>query len=342
MPKIKSFLFSTLVGLSMSFFNSSAHASADCPNQFPNYITDVCWSCMFPIKIFGGVTVSGFGEDYETVNKVACACANPPKLGVPMSFWEMTMMTDSTSVPGCFPLLGGAKIDIGVNKNAYGYTEGGAEESKSRQTSFRQVNLYINPLMYVIGAVLDNSCMDRRGFDIPWISVADPTHNDEELANILTPYAFPFGSLEAIGAITADAVAASAGFPIAEIFWAAGSYGGLYPLTGTNSAHVSNEQSSRLQTTRVLAKLHAAGTQWSASGDDSLCGYIPQIIMDKRQYKFTRLYPLPQTKKTLGTCCDPIGRTTILVESGTEAPLNSFRDMGHAIFRKRDCCSGAF
>jgi conjugal transfer pilus assembly protein TraU len=324
---------------------SLARADDLCTGKFPNLITEVCWSCVFPIKMFGNVTLmSGGQEDYQSgPSQAACACTNGgvPKVGVPTSFWEMDMMTDVTTTPGCFPMLGGARVNIGVNSDAFGTDQKHRRNaSASGKSSFRQVNLYLNPAMYVLGAVLDDQCLDNRGMDVPWVSFADPTHNDDELAGILTPYAFPFGSLLAIGANTADAVAATAGFPIKEIFWAAGAYGQMYPLTGNNNSHVSNEQSARLQTARVLAKLHAAGTQWSAAGEHAMCGYYPEIIMDKRQYKFQRLAPIPQTRKINGRCCDPIGRSTILAESGTQAPLPNMRDFSYAIFRKRDCCSG--
>ncbi|WP_301338989.1 TraU family protein, partial [Klebsiella pneumoniae] len=91
-----------------------------------------------------------------------------------------------------------------------------------------------------------------------------------------------------------------------------------------------------MQTTRILAKLHAAGTQWAAMGGDAMCGYYPQIIMDKRQYKLTRLYPKPETAKIAGKCCSPIGRSTILTASNTEFPLPGYKDFGYGIFRKRD------
>ncbi|MCE1090789.1 TraU family protein, partial [Pseudomonas monteilii] len=74
---------------------------------------------------------------------------------------------------------------------------------------------------------------------------------------------------------------------------------------------------------------------------DAMCGYYPQIIMDKRQYKLTRLYPKPETAKIAGKCCSPIGRSTILTESNTEFPLPGYKDFGYGIFRKRDCCGGA-
>jgi conjugal transfer pilus assembly protein TraU len=63
--------------------------------------------------------------------------------------------------------------------------------------------------------------------------------------------------------------------------------------------------------------------------------------MDKRQYKISRLYPVPQTGPILGLCCSPIGRSTILYEVGTQAPIPKAKDYGYIVFRKRDCCSGA-
>lgn len=316
-----------------------------CSGKFPNLINDVCWSCTFPIKMFGNMTLYSGGQDdfQEGSTNPMCACSNPPKVGIPESFWELDQMTDVTTVPGCFPILGGMQANIGLNADAFGYTSMNKQAGigKTRR-SFRQVNLYINPAMYLMGAILDDACLDKRGFDVPWVSFADPTHNDDELAGILTPYAFPFGSLLAIGAISADSIAATIGFPISAIFWSAGAQGSMYPLTGTNEAHLSNEQTARLQTYRILAKLHAAGTQWSEYGEGGMCGAYPQIIMDKRQYKFQRLgQSKPQTEKIDGKCCDPLGRSTILTQSGTEAPLPGFKDFSYAIFRKRDCCSGA-
>jgi conjugal transfer pilus assembly protein TraU len=66
-----------------------------------------------------------------------------------------------------------------------------------------------------------------------------------------------------------------------------------------------------------------------------------QLIMKKRQYKLQRLFPAPYTaKNTLGGCCTPIGRSTILRDQNTELPVAGYKDFGYAIFRKRDCCAG--
>jgi len=305
-----------------------------CSGKFPNLITDICWSCMFPIT-FAGIPLST-GEDYKSrsSNSPLCLCPQQAKAGIPTSFWEMVYMTEVTNIPGCFPLLGGVMIDTGINSMEYG-----AESQTATGHSFQQINEYINPVMYLLGAVVDSTCMDSRGFDIPWVSFADPTHNDDALAMILTPYAYPFAGLTALAAGSVDGVAASVGFPIPELFWVAGAWGPMYPLTGNVAAHVSRDQMGRLQTARLLAQLHAMGTQWSAAGDGAMCGYLPQLIMDKREYKISRLYPFP-SQSVLGKCCSPIGRSTILDETGTQAPLTSMKDFGYAIFRKRDCCSG--
>ncbi len=328
----------------VSLFSAQAPASEVCTGKFPNLVTDYCWSCAFPIKMFGSMSLVSDGQDdFDGIggSQPICACSNQLKVGIPVSFWEAALMVDVPTAPGCFPLLGGVSVDVGVNKDAYGMiTDDVSSDIGVTRTSFRHVNLYINPVLYVAGILLDDACLDNRAFDVPWVSFADPTHNDDELAGILTPYAFPFSSMVAIKGMTADAVASLTGMPLNTIFWAAGAEGHLYPLTGNNGAHMSNERSARLQAYRVLAKLHAAGTQWSTYGTDGMCGYYPQLIMDKRQYKFERLLPFPQTKKIAGKCCDPMGRSTLLVESATEAPLSSFKDFGYAIFRKRDCCSG--
>ncbi len=79
---------------------------------------------------------------------------------------------------------------------------------------------------------------------------------------------------------------------------------------------------------------------WSASGKAGMCGYYPQILMDKTQYKYQMTYPVPQTTKIAGQCCQPFGRSTILWEAGKEFPVKG-EDFSYLIFRKRDCCQGA-
>lgn len=79
---------------------------------------------------------------------------------------------------------------------------------------------------------------------------------------------------------------------------------------------------------------------WAASGDDGLCGYYIQPVMDKTNYKYHMLYPVPQTRKINGKCCQPLGRSEIKWGAGREFPFAG-EDFAYQIFRKRNCCQGA-
>ena len=92
---------------------------------------------------------------------------------------------------------------------------------------------------------------------------------------------------------------------------------------------------------RMAGKLHREGLMAAASGSDGMCGYYPQIIMDKTNYKFQMLFPIPQTTQIAGKCCQPLGRTTVLWGAGKEFPYQG-EDFVYEVFRKRNCCQGAF
>lgn len=339
----------TVLACAFLCVSGQSFAAGVCTGKFPNFITDICWSCIFPIKVFGvdfGFLSPSQEDSTSMPPNPVCFCQNPPVMGFSESFWEPVFMVDVTNVPGCFPLLGGIQLNLSKNNMQYGSStqsfmvNNGMSSAKANQNVFQHSHFYLNPVLYVMGAILDDDCLDNRGYDIPWISELDPTYNDDALAMVLTPYAYPFSGLLSIIAGPVDAVAATSGFPISSLFWVAGAYGPIFPLTGTIQAKASGEQVARLETTRMLAKQHAAGAAWGTTGSMGMCGGYPQPIMDKQQYKITRLLPFPE-KKVLGKCCGPIGRSTILMEVGTGAPISKTKDFGYMFFRKRDCCSGA-
>lgn len=362
MKKIKLMLASLMLTLT----TLSANASAICPNKFPDFINDICWSCMFPFKVFGVAVVSGSGEDFSTRagDNLVCACVEQLKIGAPISFWEMSYMVDVHTAPGCMPTLGGLQLPVPWVDSQYGVITPGNQQ---RRSAFRHSAYYVSPMMYLLETVLDDACSDRSSFDVGWTSEFDPTWDDDQLALIKMPIAFAFSSLPGIMASGPDAVAALAGFPINEIFWHAGSWGPIYPLTGTVKDYRSMDQVGHLLATRMLAEAHAMremaglfskgggrsyGCEPGEVGCDSsvtkaaMCAgsptdMPPQLIMKKRQYKMQRIFPTPATAKLpLGGCCSPIGRNTIASEMGTQLPVEGYKDFGYAIFRKRDCCAG--
>lgn len=334
------------VALACSALSANAD-SLTCEGEFPNPITAYCWSCVYPIRLFGQDLLKRGGEDFDTgFNNAFCFCKSPPQVGVPTSFWEMVYMTDVTTVPWCFPLLGGVRLNAGINDNKVGMTshkETAGIGPLSRST-FRWVHGYTNPLMYVLDVLLDAGCLTKGSISPAWPAEVDPAYDDWELSNTMNPISFAVANMAGIAAGTVDAVAALVDFPRPELFWTAGAWGSIYPYTGWVYPHVSNDATSRLLSTRMLAWQHEFKSMAAHYGEDASCsqaGYW-QPIMDKRQYKFQRLWPVPQTKKIDGTCCGPIGRSTLLAEEGVEVPSGKYRDFGYGIFRKRDCCSGAW
>lgn len=318
---------------------SPGSSSASCTGAFPNLITDICYDCMFPMAIAGGLVDIGVsGDDYDTGASKApsCICTNSLSLGTPMAFWEPRYMVDTTNVPGCMPLLGGVSVDTPYNSNELGTTKNANTLIGGRaKGAFMHVNEYINPVMTALGVISSSPCLDNRSFDVPYLSWADPTWNDDSLSMLLTPYAFPFAGVATIAAEIPDSISATVGFPIPQLFWVAGAWGSMYPLTGNVAAAHTPEQVSHLMLARLFAKLHAAGTQQTTAGQDALasCGAfgLPQLLMDKRQYKTNRTFPFPDN------LCTPIGRPLAFQEAGAARPQD--KDYGYFVFQRKDCCA---
>jgi conjugal transfer pilus assembly protein TraU len=321
---------------------------------------------MFPFKIFGKTIIGSGAEDFNTnASGRVCVCSNQLKVGVPVSFWEPSYLVDVHTSPGCLPTLGGLKLPLPWNAEQEGVI---TSSSQQRRSAFRHSAYYVSPLMYLLEVVLDDACSDRSAFDVGWTSEFDPTWDDDQMAMIKMPVAFAFSSLPAIMAAGLDSTAAAKGFPLNEIFWHAGSYGPLYPLTGRVADFKTMDQTGHLLTTRMLATAHTmrtldqqlfakgAGRSYGCEPGEpgcsssvtkaAMCAGSPldmpvQLVMPKKQYKLQRIFPSPATSKTAtGSCCKPIGRSTILTEANTHVPLSGYKDFGYAVFRKRDCCAG--
>lgn len=313
--------------------------NAVCNGAFPNLITDVCYDCMFPMRFGGGLLNFGVsGDDYDTGAGTApfCLCVNTLSVGTPIAFWEPRFMVDVTNTPGCLPLLGGIDINPPYNASEFGGTViNNSVIGGSNRGAFMHANEYINPVLSAIGAVVSSPCLDNRSFDVPYVSWADPSWNDDALSLMLTPYAYPFAGIPEVAAEMPDAIAATTGLPLEELFWVAGAWGPMYPLDGNVSSAGTPEQVAHLMLARVFAKLHAAGTQQTTAGYDALhsCGAmgVPELIMDKRQYKTNRTYPFPDN------LCTPIGRPLQFQEIGAARPQD--KDYGYFVFQRKDCCA---
>jgi conjugal transfer pilus assembly protein TraU len=197
----------------------------------------------------------------------------------------------------------------------------------------------VNPLLYWLGVLSETSCLEPGGMDVAYVTELDPSWNDDELSQILSPDVFLFANPAAQAACAADCVAATVGFPIAPMQWCAGCQGSMYPLNGHVQSHVGAVQATSLIVQRYAMKLHRQFLAFAGNGAPGRCGLYPMPVLDKRIYKYSMLYPVPQGKGADGRCCQPLGRSTHLWGAGKEFPLQG-EDFAYMLYRKRNCCEG--
>ncbi|MBP9777639.1 MAG: TraU family protein [Rickettsiaceae bacterium] len=319
----------------------NGNVSAKCTGRITNPITDVCWSCLFPLSI-GSAKVakiaSGMNPDTENPSSPICVCptATPiPRVGVAIGYWEPAALVDVTRTPYCLVNLGGIKPNLGASYKMGSVTSNGGNGN----TSFYDVHWYKFPLMLWLNILTDVACMQGGQLDIGYLSELDPTWHDDELAFITNPEAILFGNPIAQASCAADAVAASVGLlPLSPLFWCAGSQGSMYPLSGAVQNHVGGAQASTLLTQRVTFKMHRLLLLKDSFGVNGpmLCSETTTPIMPKHRYRYQMVYPVASTSKLTG--CKPFGASTALWEAGHEYPVKG-EDFGYLVWKKRNCCA---
>jgi conjugal transfer pilus assembly protein TraU len=314
--------------------------AAPCVGKFVNPITDICWSCIFPISI-GNITVySGGREDVSNPSNPVCICPRQiggsmvPMPGITAGFWEPVRLVDVTRTPYCMVGLGGFSFGNAIKKHGAVASKNSDEALKH---SFYHVHWYIYPVVYWLELLTDFACLEKGSVDLAYISELDPTWNNDELNFILNPEALLFGNMVAEASCAADCLMANVGFSSDKMFWCAGCQGGLYQFTGHIESHIGGVESSTRIIEKLIARLHRVGLAWETSGARALCRKQVAPLVKKSQYKLQMTYPIPNASGPMA--CNPFGRTTAAWGGGREFPSNG-EDFGYLIWRKRNCCVG--
>ena len=150
----------------------SCNSYGKCIGRFVNPITDICWSCLFPITICG-LKVSPNNEDTDNPHTPICACGKPSsRIGLPISFWEPARLIDVTRVKFCLVNMGG--IQIGSDSvRGHGNISMGAT-THNIKNSFYQVHYYLYPGLCWLELLTDFGCMEKGQLDIAYITDAEP------------------------------------------------------------------------------------------------------------------------------------------------------------------------
>lgn len=319
--------------LGMFLLASQTAYSSECTGHFANPITDVCWSCLFPLSIGSAKVAKSHNSDTKNPKSPLCVCGS--RIGLAVGFWEPISLVDVTYKPFCMVNLGGFQINAGAK-----YKKGSQQARQGEDSrSFYHVHWYKFPLMLWLNILINSACVQAGEFDVAYLSELDPSWDSESLALLLAPEAVLFGNIVAQSACAADAVSSSTkGKPLNALFWCAGAHGSLYPLTGSVQEHISGAQASSLLAERMAYKLHREGLLWDSRGEDgnALCHERPHLVIPKDRYRYQMTYPYAATSKRFG--CHAFGASTVFWESGKEYPIKG-EDFGYLIWRKRNCCA---
>lgn len=305
--------------------------SVSCANEgkFLNPVTDVCWSCIFPIHVSGVNVTPGYKDIAKYQLTPFCSCAGtPPKLGIPLAFWEPTALIDVTPIPYKLTAWGGISLSkAGIKKRGAINHIG-----ESGRSSFYNVHYYNFPALSWLGILTDFPCLDSSEFGVSYLSEFDPFWDDDQWSSILNPEIFLFSTPLAQAACIADCAAASAGVPLDHLFWCAGCMGSLYPFVGHVPHHVGGIQSSYLLVQRLLGKLHSLGMK-SGFEVDNFCDKSLLPRLKKTIYKTQLIQPIANTQGP----CHPLGKSDLFWGAGKSFPCTG-EEFVYLIWEKKQCC----
>ncbi|RIY35873.1 TraU family protein [Psittacicella gerlachiana] len=322
--------------ISASHAQSQAIGSCNSANVLSaKLLTDICWDCLFPIKIAGAsITGREQREDIPAgaVSSPGCACrqkADLPRVGYTLGFWQPVRLVELVRTPGCMLSLNGTKTSIG-RKQQLG-TRGSQELGQG--ISFYHYHLYSFPLLQILGLFNRDLCFSNEfsSIDILYASEIDPSWNYPEIAQLVFPETQLFSNRASVATCSADTLANLGQRTSNGLFWCAGTWGTLYPLSGFEVSVGSGARITSLLATRALASSHRRGFEPQTMGKESLCRLQPSFKFVPEQYRFSMLYPMPQNSK------HPIGKSPFLWGEASGA-----EDAVYVIWRWRDCCSSLF
>ncbi len=323
-------LLVAFIGLLALQTPSDAYADS-CHGRFTDPISAPCWDCMFPLSIGDAPIFPSSYPDPANPASPICLCGTPiPRIGLETGYWEPARLIDVTQHPYCFVNLGGIQLELPWSQKKTQISDA----ERGDRTAYH-VHYYIYPLLSWLGILTDFICMESESYDIAYITEFDPTFNDDEVAALINPEVFIFSNPVAIEACAGDCVASTTGLPVQQMFWCAGCQGTLYPMSGQVPGNYGPLPGAEQVIDRFMAKMHRQFLALGMRGDASVCGPIIEPTMDKLQYRVQEIYPMASHD---GSACAPIGRSTVLWESGKVIPTVG-EDLGFLLWRKRNCCA---
>ena len=277
------------------------------------FITDVCWTCLFPMKIFGiPIPVGNRAANRLPASTAAPLCICPgrtfgiPAPGISWELWQPSHTIELVQKPWCSPILfglnlGGSGMSSAATGIALASLRGTAPQgaTSTESEAFYNFHWLSFPVNEMIDMLKNEICSPRGGVDMDYLYFTefDPTWNKELLALYTHPEIKLFTKVYAYAACIADAVAATAYRPIQTTFWCAGAWGMSYPFSGNAVTVGDTVESQFLAATRGIAAMHRRGLAKLTYGNKAICSDRFWFVLPKQQYQLQNMWPWPERKQ---------------------------------------------
>lgn len=315
--------------LGIAWLVSAPVIAGGCGPSMVNPVTDIAWSCIFPMRIGGTLTTNANApDDPDPLTNPICTCMNGPipRIGITASFWEPARVIDTVSDPYCFQTIGSQMSNPTPGK--LGGTYKNHDTHNPTSMTFAQMHYYMFPAWAVMDMFVDLPCIERKEFDIAAMTEILPTWNNDIMALLLNPEAVLFANPATQLACLADSAMAIKGMPRDELFWCMGSWGSMYPLAGTTNGQDYVEANAALAT-RGLFMLARTGVLEDRAKD--YCGAVNTPILYKSHFRLQLMKPVSDFT------CHNIGLPGILWTGGKNPPKGG-DNFSWMVFRKTNCC----
>jgi hypothetical protein len=136
-------------------------------------------------------------------------------------------------------------------------------------------------------------CTDSHtDFTLAWMTPIDPTWQNDLWGAVFNPEGALFANPIAQAACAVDAISSAFYYPIDSMFWCAGSWGSVYPLTGNGQVQNSDQATNGLVLSKFIAKESRVGALLATTGPQNTCsaGFTPVWI--KTQYRVDEIGPV--------------------------------------------------
>lgn len=317
---------------------AQAFVPAICTGQFFNPFSDADWNNFFPITIAGMQITSGSNTTAPLMQMMPPVCVCPtifgiPFIGIGLTWWQPEYIAEIERRPGCLSSLGGIKV-------LHGYDMLHSEQSMSdgadtgKDANRMQIHWYQYPAATMLEMLTALTCKNVNGFNLAYITEVDPLWQDDTWSAIFAPESALFANPIAAASCAVDAIAAEFGYPLDPMFWCAGNWGTVYPLSGNSAFGGTPFQVNNIIQAKFIARSHRIGLMNQTIGPTAVCFAHPNPIWVKSQYRFNQVAPIPR-----------YGRAVTAGSSGTLfqfPPVTNLPTQEHTvnlIWQGQQCCA---